>query len=182
MADGNPNQKMTTFASRAVIVATAITARFKDQQFGAAVKRKVRVDEPEGPSTGGGKKARQPLSLVAVQAGAPALVCGFVDVVTNEAELRSYGALASRYFARHNLMPDVSEVEYNRFLEELRATLTAVGISRVELSHEEPPAAGPTAAAAGAAAALGGGSRNKALWAIGAVAVAVIVAALLSLR
>lgn len=182
MADANPNQKMTMFANRAVITATAISTKFADRQFGTAVKRKLRVDEPEGPSTGGGKKARQPLSLIPIQGSSPALVCGWIDVVTNEAELRSYGALATRYFARHNLMPDIAEPEYNKFIEELRGTLGAVGITKVEMAHEEPPAAGPTAAAAGGAATTAGGSKNTAMIAIAAVAIAVIIGALFALR
>ena len=180
MADANPNQKMTMFANRAVITATAISSAFANRTFGTAVKRKLRVDEPEGPSTGGGKKARQPLSLIPVQGASPALVCGWIDVVTNEAELRSFGSLASRYFARHKLMPDIAEPEYNGFIDELRKTLTTVGITKIEMAHEEPPA--EVAMAAGAApVTAGGGSKNIAMIAIAAVAIAVIIGALFAL-
>ncbi|MFY0574851.1 hypothetical protein ACN28S_11215 [Cystobacter fuscus] len=53
----------TMFASHAALFADRLRERFAQKRYGRAPHLRVlRIDEPEGPSTAGGRLARQPLS------------------------------------------------------------------------------------------------------------------------
>ncbi len=136
MSENNP--KMTMFANQAMIVATAVAGKFASKEFGVEVKRKLRIDEPEGMSTDGGRKARQPLTLVPISGQAPALVAGWLDVALSEAELRPYGVIANKYQARYGMPPDITKEDYTRFLSELYQTLKSLGLKSINNLPDEP--------------------------------------------
>jgi hypothetical protein len=117
----------TAFSNKAALIADLIKATFARRSYGTAPYR-LRIDEPDGPSTGGGRQARQPISLVANLESAPAVVCGWVDVAKKESQLRSYAVVAKRHKHRYGADLDITEDEYERFLNELVDTLFYGGI------------------------------------------------------
>jgi hypothetical protein len=117
----------TAFSNKAAMIADLIKATFARRSYGTAPYR-LHIDEPDGPSTGGGRQARQPLSLVANVESAPAIVCGWVDVAKKESQLRSYGVVTKRHLSRYGAAPDITEEEYEQFLNELVDTLFYGGI------------------------------------------------------
>jgi hypothetical protein len=134
------NPHHTTFASQAAMFAVALADKFANRTVGQSPRRILRIEEPEGPSTAGGRLARQPLSLVARKGTAPVLVCGWVDVPNREAQLRSYQSLANRHEARHGAPLDLPQDDYDRFLDELSDALTSGDIRvRVVVPDEKEP-------------------------------------------
>jgi hypothetical protein len=120
-SDGDPNavSNRTTFSNQAAVLADVLRLRFESKMYGRSPKRILRVEHPDGPSTAGGLLARQAISLVPRKGNAASIVCGWMDVSRHEAVLRSYRSVALRHFSRHNTEVDISQREYNRFLDEL---------------------------------------------------------------
>lgn len=128
----------TAFSTRAVLIADLLRDTFSRRFFGRSPYRVLRVDEPEGPSTAGGRLARQSISLVAREGSAPSVVCGWVDASKEEAQLRGYESVARRYEAHHGVELDLAPEHYERFLEDLVKTLMEGGIKvRVLVLDEE---------------------------------------------
>ncbi|MDY7229167.1 hypothetical protein [Hyalangium rubrum] len=117
----------TAFSNKAALIADLVKATFARRSYGIAPYR-LRIDEPDGPSTAGGLHARQPISLVANLESTPTIVCGWVDVAKKEAQLRSYGVVVKRHQNRYREGFDITEEEYERFLNELVDTLFYGGI------------------------------------------------------
>ncbi|AKJ01918.1 hypothetical protein [Archangium gephyra] len=127
----------TMFATHAALFAERLKDRFSKKIYGRTPHRVLRIDEPEGPSTAGGKLARQPISLVPRRGSAPTIVCGWVDVARKEAQLRGHEAVAKRYEAHHGTPIDIAEEDYERCIDDLSEALTAGGIKvRVVIPEE----------------------------------------------
>lgn len=135
----------TTFSNEAALIADLLRTRFGKRRYGT-VHYRLRIDEPGGPSTAGGRLARQSLSLVARKNAAPAIVCGWVDVAKKEAQLRSYGMVVKRQQRHHGSVPALSAQEYERFLQKLMHTLFEGGIRLVlHVPDEQESQQAPTA-------------------------------------
>jgi hypothetical protein len=137
----------TTFSNKAALVADLVRATFSRKSYGPY---RLRIDDPDGPSTAGGLLARQPISLVTSMDAAPSVVVGWVDVSKKEAQLRSYGVVVKRHQNRHLAALDITEAEYERFLNELVETLFYGGIKilvQVPDEQESSPAQGGQAQA-----------------------------------
>jgi len=145
-SEGDANNR-TVFSSQAALIADLVRDKFSSRFFGRAPFRVLRIDEPEGPSTAGGRLARQNISLVAQQGSAPSIVCGWVDVSKKEAQLRSYESVSRRHEARHGQKVELSPEHYERFLNDLVDTLLIGGIRvRILVPDEQegaPPAPAP---------------------------------------
>ncbi|MFL5346067.1 MAG: hypothetical protein ACJ8AT_14860 [Hyalangium sp.] len=127
----------TTFSNKAAMVADLVKSTFARRSYGTAPYR-LRIDEPDGPSTAGGLHARQPISLVSNLESVPAIVCGWVDVAKKESQLRSYGVVARRHKSRYTHELDINEAEYEQFLNELVETLFYGGIKIVVQVPDDP--------------------------------------------
>jgi hypothetical protein len=136
-----PEPLLTAFSSRAFLIADLLRDKFSRRFFGRAPYRVLRVDEPEGPSTAGGRLARQTISLVAREGSAPSVICGWVDTAKGEAQLRSYESAARRYESHHGTELDLSPEHYARFLEDLVNALISGGIKVRVLVLDEQLAA-----------------------------------------
>ncbi|HLL55901.1 MAG TPA: hypothetical protein VK447_20225 [Myxococcaceae bacterium] len=147
-SDGDPNavSNRTTFSNQAAVLADVLRLRFESKMYGRSPKRILRVEHPDGPSTAGGLLARQAISLVPRKGSAPSIVCGWMDVSRHEAVLRSYRSVAMRHFSRHSTEVDISQREYNRFLDEL-VDIMMSGQMRVQILVPEDvePVAAPAA-------------------------------------
>jgi len=130
----------TMFATHAALFADRLRDRFAKKIYGRTPHRVLRIDEPEGPSTAGGKLARQSISLIPRRGTAPTIVCGWVDVAKKEAHLRGHESVARRYEAHHGTALDLAEEDYERCIDDLAEALTAGGIKVRVLIPEESAA------------------------------------------
>jgi hypothetical protein len=137
----------TTVSNKAAMVADLVKATFARRSYGIAPYR-LRIDEPDGPSTAGGLHARQPISLVSNLDSAPAVVVGWVDVAKKESQLRNYGVVRRRHQGRYTAPLDITEEEYERFLNELVETLFYGGI-RILVQVPDDPEPTPAQGAQG---------------------------------
>jgi hypothetical protein len=100
---------------------------------------RLRIDEPDGPSTAGGLHARQPISLVANLDSAPPIVVGWVDVAKKDAQLRTYDVVKRRHQSRFTTPLVLTASEYEEFLNELVETLFYGGIKiMLQVPDDEP--------------------------------------------
>jgi hypothetical protein len=132
----------TTFSNKAAMVADLVKSTFARRSYGTAPYR-LRIDEPDGPSTAGGLHARQPISLISRLESAPPVLVGWVDVSKKESQLRNYAMVLKRHKVRYNAELDINEEEYDRFLNELVETLFYGGIKILLLVPDEEPVAPP---------------------------------------
>ena len=153
----------TMFATHAALFADRLRDRFAKKIYGRTPHRVLRIDEPEGPSTAGGKLARQSISLIPRRGNAPTIVCGWVDVARKEAHLRGHESVARRYEAHHGTPLDLAEEDYERCIDDLGEALTAGGIKVRVLIPEE------SAAPRGASPAPETGAQGFPLWMVGAL-------------
>lgn len=147
----------TAFANRAFVLSEMFNTKFRNTRFSGAVSRVVRVIPPETESTGGGKMARETITLVPESEGAQGapIVAGWLDVGQNLAELRAYSLLAERHKERFGNLPfDLNPSEYATFLQEAQSFLAQEGIT-LTLLDENTPAAAPAASAPAAPARSG---------------------------
>lgn len=128
----------TTFSNQAAMIADVLRDRFARKVYGRNPNRVLRVDEPEGPSTSGGRQARQPLLLVPRKGSAPPILCGWVDVARREAQLRGHESAARRFQAQHGTPLDVFPADYERFIDDMVDTLHSGGIRVRVLMPDEP--------------------------------------------
>lgn len=141
LASQQDSSNRTTFSNQAAIFADVLRERFSRKVYGRNPNRVLRVDEPEGPSTAGGRQARQPLLLVARKGSAPPIVCGWVDVPRREAQLRGHESAARRFQAQHGAPLDVFPADYERFIDDMVETLHSGGIRVRVLMPDEPHSA-----------------------------------------
>lgn len=133
----------TAFANRAFVLSEMFNAKFRNTRFSGAVGRVVKVIPPETESTGGGKMARESIALVPESEGASgsSVVCGWLDVGQNNAELRSYSVLSDRHKERFgNLAFDLEKAEYEAFVAEAQQFLAAEGIALSIINESTSPA------------------------------------------
>src|SRR5687768_1231351 len=119
-----PNR--TQYASQAVAAADFFAAKFRDKRYGPA-RRALRLGEPDGPSTDGGRKARQPVILQTTPDDGLTVVVGFIDVAKKAAELRTHAAIAEHFRVRFERPFDVPERDYEAMVTEAGAFLRELG-------------------------------------------------------
>lgn len=122
-----------------------ITLKFAPYKFGKAPVRVVRVAEPDGPSTDGGRKARQPMMLAPERGDGNSIVFGFIDLTKKAAELRSFHSIKQQYEARHHEALNMTDEEYGKLLGTMRDFLNAQQFG-FELVDLPPPRAQSTSA------------------------------------
>ncbi|WP_426754607.1 hypothetical protein [Myxococcus sp. Y35] len=166
----------TMFANHSALLAEQLREALSKKMYGRGPHRVLRIDEPEGPSTAGGKLARQAISLVPRKGAGPSLTCGWVDVSKREAQLRNFEAVAKRYELHHGEPLEMQAEEYERFLNDVEAVLTQAVI-KVRLIVPEEAGAVRVSGAAGASKTKG----IPPLWA-GLLAVLAFVLGLLAGR
>ncbi|NNC21077.1 hypothetical protein HJC22_35740 [Corallococcus exiguus] len=131
----------TMFATHSALLAERLKGELQHKIYGRSPHRILRVDEPEGPSTAGGKQARQAISLVDRKGTAPALVAGWVDVAKGQASLRNHEAVAKRYEFQHGTPLELAPEEYEKFLTDLDEVLRTAAIQvRILVPDESAPA------------------------------------------
>lgn len=130
----------TMFATHASLFAERLQDKFAKKIYGRTPHRVLRIDEPEGLSTAGGRLARQSISLISRKGKEPSIVCGWVDVSKNEAQFRGHESMARRFEAHHGTPLDLSQEDYERCIDDLVQVMVAGGIKvRVLVPDEASP-------------------------------------------
>ena len=133
--------KRTYHASQAVHMSDLLNLRFAKERFGTDRPRYLRVREPDGPSTAGGRRARQAITLVDFQDDARStLVCGFIDTVAKKAELRGYPMVKQAFEQRFSAEIDITRGEYSRMMTMLQDFMAGQGME-TRLVNQVPPRA-----------------------------------------
>lgn len=134
-----PKVKRTMMAQQALEVSDLLNMRFSGMPVGQEPKKRLLVNAPDGPSTDGGKKARQSITIGPADAtSAAALMCGWIDVAHKKAELRSYRVVAAQSEQRYHKAFDVTQAEYEGLIREAQSLLGFQGFEIVV--HDEMPA------------------------------------------
>lgn len=128
----------TALAAKGVELSALFFVVFEHFELPGTPPRQPRLVAPPGPSTGGGKLARQNISLVPVDgAQGPSVVVGWADSSTRRAELRVYRVVADGYRARFGKDLDIPRAAYNRFVAQTEEFLREQGFVIVEVAHAE---------------------------------------------
>lgn len=128
-------QIYTVLAREGVNAAELINTALRKRTVGKATPRRVEVIAPHGPSTSGGRKARQSITLAQVSGTGPAIMVGFLDVAQKAAQLRDHAAVAQQYRARFGSELDVTEQEYEELLKALSGMLGTLSF-KISQAHE----------------------------------------------
>jgi hypothetical protein len=124
----------TMTAAQGASAAELINSGMAKKAVGKNVQRRVLVAAPDGPSTQGGKHARQTITLSPVEGQQGAIImCGWLDVAKKEAGLRDYKAVAEQFKARSGKQIDLTPEEYLSIINELEKFM---GIIKVSVTHE----------------------------------------------
>lgn len=118
-------------AEEGLNAAELINAAFKKRVVGSAVPRHVEVAAPSGPSTSGGKKAKQSITLAQAAQPAPAVMIGFLDAAHKTAGIRDYEVVAKQYEARFRAAFETTADEYQVLIKDLTGMLTTLGYKLV---------------------------------------------------
>jgi len=119
----------TATAAQGFDSATLINAAMANKHVGKTVQRRVVVAEPDGPSTSGGKHARQTITLAPVTAGQGGTVmCGWLDVAKKMAGLRDFRAVSDQYKGRYGAVLDITAEDYLGIVRDLEALMKTIGV------------------------------------------------------
>jgi hypothetical protein len=131
-------QLYTRNAGEALNAAELINTALKKRVIGSVVARRVEVAPPSGPSTSGGRKARQSITLVQASLGSPpspqhaaAIMIGFLDVAQKVANVREYELVAKQYEARFRSPFETTKEEYQELTKDLLGMLATLGYKLV---------------------------------------------------
>ena len=109
----------TEFAFKAMELSSMFMVKFGRRVLEGEIQRSVKVDEPE-ESTGGGKHAREPITLVPVGEEVGGIVIGWMDVAQQKAEIRSYQVLEAIHKNRTGVDLDLDRLDYENFIDEMK--------------------------------------------------------------
>jgi hypothetical protein len=127
----------TMMAHQAVNAAELLNQGLAKKILGKQTPRRVQVAEPHGPSTGGGKHARQSITLVPVTGDGGALMCGWIDVAQKIGEMRPYSEIADQCKQRFGQKLDATSAEYDTLVTDLANMLKTLGFQLVKEEDEE---------------------------------------------
>jgi hypothetical protein len=132
-----PGQIYTVMARQGVNAAEVVNAALKTKTVGDKTPRRVEVIAPHGPSTSGGKKARQSITLAPVSGQGAAVVFGFLDVADKSVEFRPYATVAKQHRARFGEDFEVRPDEYEAVRRDVAQLLGNLGFQPLEDEDEE---------------------------------------------
>jgi hypothetical protein len=139
-----PNDPLrTALAAEGVNLSALFFVVFENLLIEGNPPRRPRMMAPAGPSTAGGRLARQHLTLEPEE-GHPgaAVVCGWADPARRMAELRTFRALDQAHYERFGQHLEMDAPSYARFLNEVKAFLIeqSFGVSLLDHAPGHAPA------------------------------------------
>ena len=132
----NTDASRTHHANQAVALSELVALKFAKLSLGGRTPRTLKISAPDGPSTGGGRQARQSLVLTPISSKAPSIVCGYIDSARGVAELRSFVVLDKQSRDRHGEPLDFMRVDYDKFIHDMVSFLHAQGLD-ARVSNEK---------------------------------------------
>lgn len=116
----SPDPSRTYHASQALELKDLLTVRFSGHRFGTNHPRVLHVSEPDGPSTDGGRKARQNI-ILSPEGGAEGgtVVIGWMDGSRKMAELKPYAMVTQPYQQRYHQPLDLTKMDYDHLIAEM---------------------------------------------------------------
>lgn len=169
--------KRTQVAQSAFDFSRYFAGIFDSVRIGGAVARKPVLVAPEGMSTAGGKRARQPLVLQPDDPMAATVTVGWIDIGERRGMVRTHAALATLHAERFRDRPfDVDPASYAAFFEQARTFLQSCGFT-VKVEDEGAPASSELRPAHTSTAPRRGGTStsNAVLYAVAAFFIGVLV-------
>lgn len=143
---------MTMMAQEAMDIGDHLLLMFMKRTLGEDPQMRLDVAKPDGPSTEGGKKARQPLSLVPVEGSGGKVMIGWLDVSQKRVEVRSHRVVVRQHEDRYGTELKIVQPEYDELVEDLSKFLQGRGFNVVvNDTMPKPKRAQPSPAAAVAA-------------------------------
>ncbi|MCA9553757.1 MAG: hypothetical protein KC933_27195 [Myxococcales bacterium] len=130
----------TVHAQQAMELSDLFSYKFAALRFGRTPVRRLKLQEPDGPSTAGGRHARQSLVLVSDDDPHQSLVVGWVDTTMHRSEVKSLKSLDQVHQARFGRALDLEPPEWERLLAELRGFLR---IHRIDVWEVDAAPAAP---------------------------------------
>ena len=134
---------MTMMAQEAMDIGDHLMLMFMKRTVGEDPKMRLDVAKPDGPSTEGGKKARQTISLVPVEGSGGKQMVGWLDVAQKRVEVRSHRVIIKQYNERYGTDMNVPQPEYDELVEALSGFLKGRGFNVVV--KDDMPARRPAA-------------------------------------
>jgi hypothetical protein len=133
------------------------TAMGVSQAFNAGFKRPfpgwtAELTQPIGPSTGGGKQALQPITIIS--GAGERLTIGRVDPVRQSVTVRSYQAVNNVHAQRYSRPIPVSAEDYDKFIQTISPFFKAMQFGITEERYTPP------------AIAMSGPEGNRNMWLI----------------
>lgn len=172
MSDSGPARTM--FASKALQMNALFGARFKKEQVGSKLPRRVKVQEIDVETTGGGKQARMSVTLIAEGQPSANLVCGWIDVGASKVRIRSHATLVKMYEQKAGKSLEITKEEYQKFLDDAKSFVNSNAfefeVYDEEMHYQKKPVQGTSASSSGG---------NTALIVGGIIVVAAIAAAVI---
>jgi len=121
--------KRTQVAQSAFNFSQYFTSAMADVVVQGNPPRRVELLAPEGMSTGGGKQARQAVTLRSDVPGYPVITAGWADVPGRRALLRTHACLRAMHHQRFPDRPfEVDPSTYQQFFDIARDLLAACGL------------------------------------------------------
>lgn len=137
--DNSPDR--TIHAQQALEFTDVFDFKFGPAVYGVRRPRRLELSKPDGPSTAGGRLARQNMVLIPVdETKASPIVVGWVDVSNKKGELRSFRMLGKQFEARHHRGIDLEADAYSKLEEELQSFCD---LQKIDLARVDAPV-GPT--------------------------------------
>ena len=144
-----PDSSRTHHANQAIAISELVSLKFAKLNFGGKTPRTLNITSPEGPSTSGGRQARQSLVLTPIGGKGSNIVCGFIDTAKGSAELRSFVVLDKQNRDRHGEPLDFMRVDYDSFVRDIVSFLQSQGldarVSNEKIDRAAPPDVVPPA-------------------------------------
>jgi hypothetical protein len=132
-------QIYTVMAQQGVDAAQVVNTAMQKRLVGKLAPRRVEVIAPHGPSTSGGKKARQSITLVPAAGGGAAIVFGFLDVAAKSFEVRSHAQVSQQFKARFGEPFEATPEEYAALVKDMGKILGTLGFKPAELREDTNP-------------------------------------------
>ncbi len=118
--------KRTMVSQQAMEMSQLLTLRFARQVVGDEIPKRLMVQEPDGPSTGGGKMARQSIVLAPNDGSAAGgIMVGWLDIAQKAAELRMHGVVAAHHAERYGAPLDVAPAQYDALMTDVVTMLSS---------------------------------------------------------
>lgn len=132
----------TEFAQEAFQLGEILELKFSMVRLGRQTPRKLMIGELSGPSTAGGKLARQSLILAPEthtvdNPSGEAITFGWLDSAKREAHLKAFGVIQAQYKRRFSRNIDILQTGYEDFIDDIEKFFLMQAIS-VETDEKIP--------------------------------------------